>query len=288
MIAVLYVAIAVVVLIVLLAVCGSLRSRRLMAPEQFADAVRRRIEENHPDIAIKEAQGFSWRLSVKGRDVPMFLDNTYLRYRQSPEAFDSLVDVLVKALSEGADTESSWEVAKPKLLPSLKSQDYLNQTRSLEGGDKLVDNLVVLSHNDELRILIAVDSEFSMFFATKDQLANWGVSPEEALNQALENLAKLTAPHWVEATERAKRHGVFAFNVQDSYDASRLLLPDFYERASRALGCTRIAVGVPNRDMVAAFPADNPANLDALRAHIRGDYEKYDHPVSPNVILLPE
>jgi uncharacterized protein YtpQ (UPF0354 family) len=276
-------AVVVVILVYLL-----LARKRLMSPERFAEAVRRRLVSHHPGVSVKSAEGFDWVVDVSGDETSVFLHNIYAAYRQFPMHFEEMVDRFIKGVitSREDTSELAWEDAKPRLLPCLKPQLYLDQARQLSVGDSTIDKLIVFDYKRDLRTLIAIDSELTMSFANSDNLEKWGVTKDELLQVAIDNLSKLTAPHWAEATERAREHGVFAFALHDGYDASRILLPDFYERASRALGADRLLVGVPNRDFVCAI-AENAPWRDKFTEQNRRDAENYDHPISPDPVSLP-
>lgn len=278
-------AIGAVVLIVIAVL--ALKKKRLMTPAQFAEAVRQRIAEAHSEIDIKEATGLQFILTKEDKDITVFWDNAYAVYRQNPGYCTQIIDDFLKGMTNRPEPPKTLEEAKSKLLPSLRSRQYVADARKLPGGMETVEKLVVLDHSEELCILIAIDSELTISFAQKEQLEGWGVSPQQALEIAVKNLGKLTGPLWPDATEVARKHGFFAFNTMDGYDASRLLLPDFCQRACQALGCDRIAVGVPNRDYIAAFPVDSPV-LAKHAEKMKQDFAQYDHAISPNLIYLPE
>lgn len=277
----------VAVLVIAILLYRFVNRKRVMSPEQFVVAVRQRILSDHQNVTIKSADGFDWTLEIEGQPIQIYLNNTYARYCQYPAHFDAIVDNLIHAMSARQDiTGLTWEDAKSHLIPCLKSAQYLLDTRRLPGGIAMVDNLVILDYRHGLKILIAIDSEMAMSFANLEQLKRWGVSKDDLLRVSIENLSKLTAPHWVEATQRAQEKGFFAFATHDGYDASRILLPDFYERASRALGCKKLLVGIPNRDFISAIPEDAPWK-DRFCKQVRSDAESYDHAISPDVITMP-
>jgi uncharacterized protein YtpQ (UPF0354 family) len=282
----------VILAVVIAAIVGTFAYRRLvgerlMTKQQFADAVKHRISEAYPQLAVKEANGLEFVIVKDGKESSFYLDNTYQVYRLNPKHCPQIIDDFLNVMTAKPDIPVTWEEARPRLMPSLKSRQFLEETRQLRNGAEYLENLVVLDYSKELCVLIAIDSERSIAFATKEQLSKWGVSAQEAFKCSVENLGKLTAPLWSDATEVAHKHGFFAFNTMDGYDASRLLLPDFYQRASQALGCDRIAVGVPNRDYIAAFPAGSPG-LPRHAEKIKNDFAAYDHAISPNLIYLPE
>ncbi len=261
--------------------------RARITPEKFVEAVNARLVEAHPDLKVIETNGFEMKIEKDGEAHTVFWDNAYMVYVRNPGYCNEIIDDFLKALTGKPELPATWDEARSRLLPSLKSRAYLEEVGKMANGAEFVEKLVVLDYKGDLCVFIAIDSELTVAFATKDQLADWGVSAEHALEVAIENLGKLTGPLWPDAVETASKSGYFAFNTLDGYDASRLLLPDFYERASRALGCTRIAVGTPNRDFIIAYPADNPA-LDKVAGKVRADYQSYDHAISPDMIHLPE
>lgn len=274
------------VLVVAVVVYKIVSRKRVMSPEQFIEAVRQRILTNHANVSIKSADGFDWTLEIDGQQTQVFLNNTYARYTQYPAHFNMIVDHIINSFSTHEDTsELSWEDAKRRLFPCLKPWQYLEDSRQLPGGADAVDKLVVFDYDYNLKIIIAVDSETTMSFVNLDQLKSWGISKDELLRLSIENLSKLTAPHWAGATELAQNNGIFAFATHDGYDASRILLPDFYERASRALGSENLLVGIPNRDFIAAIPANAPWK-DNFQKQVRSDAESYDHAILPDVITL--
>lgn len=261
--------------------------RARMNPEKFMEAVNARLAEAHPDLKVIETNGLEMKIEKDGEAHTVFWDNAYMVYVRNPGYCNEIIDDFLKALTGKPELPATWDEARPRLLPALKSRAYLDEIAKIADGAEYLEKLVALDYRDGLCILLAIDSELTVAFATKDQLADWQVSPEQALDVAIENLGKLTGPLWPDAVETASQTGYFVFNTLDGYDASRLLLPDFYERASRALGCTRIAVGTPNRDFIIAYPADS-SNLKMVADKVRADFQSYDHAISPDMIYLPE
>lgn len=279
--------IIIAILVILVVIYKIYIRKRVMTPGQFIEAARQRIISDHPNVSIISIFGFNWTLEIEGKQNNIYFDNTYALYCRFPDQFNDIIDHFIRAMSNPEDVEIlSWDDAKHRLLPSLKSQYYIEDLRYMPGGATVADNLVVCDYNYGLKILIAIDSEMSISFATTKQLENWGVSKDELLRISIDNLSKLTAQLWVEATLRAQKSGVFAFATYDGYDASRILLPDFYERASRALGSNELLVGIPNRDFICAIPKNAPWK-DKFCKQIQSDAQSCDHPITPDPITLP-
>jgi uncharacterized protein YtpQ (UPF0354 family) len=280
-------AFVIIIALVLLAVAYHFFTRkRAMSQDEFIEAVRLRILSNHPNVTIKSADKFDWILLINDKEQQWFLDNTYARYCQQPVLFNELVDYMIDSISNMDDSDISWEQAKSRILPSLKSEKFLIDNYKLPGGAEIMESLVSFDYINDLNITIAIDSEMSMSFVNKKHLETWGVSEQFLLDTSIANLSKLTAQYWAESTRLAQESGLFAFATQDGYDASRILLPDFYERASRALGCEKILVGIPNRDFIAAIPENSPGK-DKFYKQIQNDARVYDHAITSEIITIP-
>lgn len=277
------VAIIIAAIAVVILVYKYTTARKVMSPEQFCVAVKDRITKVYPNITIESIDGFDWKLIVDGEPRQIYLDNTYARYRHYPDQFDDLIDRFLQMLGTTNAVEiTTWLDAKPRLFPCLKSAEYLENYRKMTSGN----DLVVMDYREGFKIIFAIDSDDSMAFVSISQLNDWGTSMEELLQISIDNLAKLTAPYWVEATQQAMEHGLFVFSIQDGYDASRILLPDFYERVSRALDYDKLLVGIPTRDFLSAIPQNAPWK-NKFHKQIQSDYESFDHPVSPELIPMP-
>ena len=104
----------------------------------------------------------------------------------------------------------------------------------------------------------------------------------------MKNLAAKTGPLWEAALNKARKSGIFMFAALDGYDASRILLPDLYDRAGRALNSEKIVVVIPSRDLLMALPYKDQETDRKLKQETDKQYTQASHPVSPNIFMLTE
>lgn len=277
---------AVVIVVVLIAVGAWIRTRkRVLPPEQFVQAVRAIIAARHPDVKVKSELDFGLECEVGGKISSLFLDNMYAQYRQAPGMLAQIVAqylLVARPVADGAG-EICWDEAKGRVLPLIKPDEYFH---AIPDAD-VRENLVTFDAANGLRVVIVLDSEQTMRSVKKDELQGWGISMDQIRETALKNLATLTAPLWPEAVANAGQRGSFEFMTNDGYDASRIMLPDLYERVSRSLGCSRIIVTIPTRDILVAFDADKTTK-ERVAAFAVKVFGEGHHSVTADLFYMPK
>ncbi|MFZ6653855.1 hypothetical protein [Undibacterium sp. TJN19] len=119
--------------------------------------------------------------------------------------------------------------AKAHLMPSLKPRgqgEYLRLTSKIQDKEMSYD-AAALPFSDDAVLMLAYDTEHSMALVNKSNYESWGVTMEQALAAALDNLRDRTADHFVDLG-----HGLVAGVWDDAYDSSRILLHDLAYRAN--------------------------------------------------------
>jgi hypothetical protein len=163
------------------------------------------------------------------------------------------------------DPPAEFEDASHDLLPVLRSRSYYELTRlrlALESGEMADCPYQIMA--DHLAVGLVYDLPNSMRTISQDDLDAWGVSFEEALTVAKRNLTQL--PH-----SFAEVGGLYTAATNDSYDATRLLLPDLIQQFQ--LKGSPIATA-PNRDRL--FVAGE-GDLAALRELAKATTEEVQH-----------
>ncbi|MGK5077578.1 hypothetical protein [Janthinobacterium sp. HLX7-2] len=197
-------------------------------PDGFAHAVLRQVRQRHPARqCLYEAQPFR---IVFGSDAQQIfnLDHAYRDYCAAPRKLRT--QVLQNHLA-GIDVPAlpaSFAEAREHLMPMIRSRsqgDYL-RLLALQQPPRpaLADAWRAL--DDDALILLAHDTASSMATIGQATLAQWGVTFEQALAAAMDNLRART-PH----SFLALGDGLLMGEWHDAYDSSRLLLPDLLYRA---------------------------------------------------------
>ena len=162
-----------------------------------------------------------------------------------------------------------WAGARPRLYPIVRSESddgiaLLTMQRHAAPGR---DPAPVASRPlaGELVRCLAVDSDNAMQRVTEEQLRKWGVDFDEAMAEALQNLRALPEHGgWHQLAP-----GLWSGGWGDSYESSRILLPDLIHR----LGVPEPVALMPLRSTLLVASARNEAALAAMAATARGMLE---------------
>jgi hypothetical protein len=146
--------------------------------------------------------------------------------------------------------------ARPLLLPVLRSRNTMGlaiqETRFPGAPD---DNAPICRPLvDDLLVALVIDRPESMAYVSERQIAQWGVTWDEAYRDALDNLRGLRSPGgWKQLAG-----GVWSGSWGDGYDSSRLLLEDAIWR----LDIPDPVAFVPCRNVIlVASAADQAAHM---------------------------
>ena len=258
-----------------------------LTKEQFKEVVRARIAAGFPDITIKSDQNFGFECEVYGQSIDLFLDSAFADYLRNPKNLNAIIDHPLQAmLQERINEFIPWDEAKHRIYPSLKPKEYFDSIRKMQDGDALVESMMIFDWQKGLKMVMVLDFERSMRFVRTEELEKWEIEPEQLREQAMKNLAAKTGPLWEAALNEARKSKTFRFKAFDGYDASRILLPDLYERVSRALNSEKIVVIAPMRDLLMAFPYENEEKAKEIKEETERQYARGDHSVSPDIFVF--
>lgn len=178
------------------------------------------------------------------------LANMFQAYSEAPKGERTrLMGVFVRsALSADRNLPDDYESAKTDLRPRLWNRASIEMLR-FQGS---TPDLVAIPVGGHILASVVYDWPETVQSITPSQLETWGVTPCQALEDAIVNLS--------EATEGFAAIGdnLCTFISGDSYDASRMLLPDWLERME--LKGRKVAIA-PNRDAVLFTGEDDEQGL---------------------------
>ncbi|MCA9092854.1 MAG: DUF1444 family protein [Planctomycetaceae bacterium] len=162
-----------------------------------------------------------------------------------------------------------FEEARPHLRPKVWSRMALEHMRIqgiADGGDSRGLDIPKGNIGSHLVASLAYDLPEAMLTVSRDNLKKWGLSFKQALEIARENL--------LEETFSAVKldDSVYVVNIEDGYDACRLLLPSLLKKMK--VKGDLIAV-VPNRDLLLVSGTGDLKSLQILLDQIK---KGVDHP----------
>jgi hypothetical protein len=241
----------------------------------FEKAGIEKVEEIAGDFALKVGDGES----------TVFLSNVYSNYCSAPRNKRS--SVLAEFVRSAAEIPSlpvipsEFATAKPFLMPAIRDGAYLSIFRLLQrrgGKADRAPEVVTKPLAGGLIVDLVYDTERSITSIDRDSFEKWGVSLEEAFSAAKDNLWDRTDPE-----RMAGQGGVYWSEWGDSYDSSRILLPELIYRL--AVDGDPIAF-VPNRNALWVMGTKNSAGLAAILKDGAESHFKRGHPLSPDLYVL--
>lgn len=232
--------------------------RRPPAPRRYARLLMRMLARHHAEEPVRfDAQGFRLLVGADGGHV-INLHNLYAEYCAAgrQERVRQLARVL--ALVQRAELPAGFAEVRAHLMPVLRGRGMAEYLRLTELGKDTepASGFLFLPFSSDTILTLMVDGEQSMQSFRSEQLAQWGVSVDEALAAAMDNLRDATVDRVVQV-----ERGVFAGDWNDAYDSSRLLLPDL---AHRIAGANPLAMAPARGTLLLASGND----IDAVRAMV--------------------
>ncbi|CAN7437916.1 hypothetical protein LJR232_002747 [Aquipseudomonas alcaligenes] len=167
---------------------------------------------------------------VYGESAFFNLHNAYREYcSQRGARRRETLNNYIAALCENQRSRAlPLDEARPLLLPVIRSRGMIEELRLHQvrtEGDDLDFSPVYLPMGDDAVVLLAIDHPESTATLVQGPDKSWGITLEEGLAIALTNLRDTTADSFVEVVP-----GLFRGDWNDSYDISRIFLPDVLER----------------------------------------------------------
>jgi hypothetical protein len=169
----------------------------------------------------------------------------------------------------------SWTEAKELVRPRLVPTDLAQVT----------PDLLHRPFSPGVIVGYVVDHGARMSFINRSEAEEWDVTASSVDETAVANLEALSVPVAVETFEPAHGAGLFTYiHTSDSYDAARLLLPEFRVRLLTALGDTAF-VGIPNRDFLVAWSPDC-GPFAKLVARVGHDFREEPYAITDTIFVI--
>lgn len=242
----------------------------------FTELVRRKCLEQCPDMEIKVLRDLVLQIGPG----TLHLRNLYRSCLFAPERQEELIEEFLQQVlrvytrSEEVISRivGPWETVREHVLPMLKTEEHLKAW----GMNQAVYRL----WTPPLIITYVVDEGGFVEFIMQDWLERWGIGVEELHTVAMQNLVKQKGDFMLQGIGASEEEfWAIAVAEGDSYDATRLLLPDFHQRLAPYLG-QRFLVAVPNRDFLIAFREDNPEIVRRFVEQVRQDARLQPYPLT--------
>ncbi|HYH99607.1 hypothetical protein [Hyalangium sp.] len=214
----------------------------------FTDPLRYDPERFH--IQIPDAQG--------QQAQTIFLGNLYEEYRATPPERRDRVLRKITAIGRAPEFPISYAAARTALLPAVRPRTSFSLLEILDLDSPLNTPRPTEWRplGEVLAVAIVLDTPDAMKYLGQQHFQEWGVTFDEALGAAMENLRSQSSEPLIPVAP-----GVCASAWRDSYAASRMLLDEVLRRC-KVRGDP--VVFVPHRDLLLITGSEDEDGL--LRA----------------------
>jgi hypothetical protein len=248
------------------------------------DALRRAgFGELHHDVPADRITG----ADASGSRHHFFLGNVRATWVASPRSGRG--EVIARhlrsvAVAGDAGLPASYAEVRKHLLPVVRHAHALANDfadlESLADPGSAPRGFVARPWVGELALVLMFDRPDSMVQVPLTQLADWGVDEDTAFADALDNLRHLPeAGGWAPLAP-----GVWSGEWGDSYESSRLLLPDLVHR----LGVAEPVALVPFRHALVIASARDPEALRRMGEAVLSQLESQGRRLSMQPLVLEE
>jgi hypothetical protein len=174
---------------------------------------------------------------------------------------------------------ATWRDAAPRLMPAVRTASWANELSSIGAGEPAAGPFG-RPLAPFVKLLCAIDSEHAIAFATGADLTKWGVTDDEALRTASDNLARMPC--------EVRRGGPIAEILgPDGYVSSWLAAPAALARIAADIGSSVIAVAA-TRDQLLLIDADHPEAASRMLEPTLEHYQNAARQLSPVPYLVSE
>lgn len=256
---------------------------RKLSRERFANRMLRALSEaGATDLRYNDTE---FSITIGEGRYGAYLGNAFAACRDADEATrreiirSHVATALYKPL-----IPTSLEAAKSNLMPIIRDPAFASIMRLkllLEGKATQGRDIVFKPLAEGLSVGLAYDSELSLTYVNTGMLQDWGVSVDEALHAAMENLRDRTNPSgWIQHGP-----GTFFGFWNDSYDCSRMLLTEYIHRLPLE---GDPVVFVPNRERIWITGTSDLDGLNYILRTGKNSHFEEGHPISPNLYRLAD
>jgi len=184
------------------------------------------------------------------------------------------VQAVIAALADDDLLPADW---RDRVMPLL-----------LNDAIPLPHNLLLQPLAAELQIGYVFDAGGSLRWLTEEDLARMDSDRDTVHALALRNLERSCHSLVIEAPPPLAdgRDRLLRFRTRDGFDATRVLLPSFYQRFAPRFGDADLLVAIPTRDELIVVPATDQAQASFLQWRLDAERQRSPRPLADTLLHL--
>ena len=237
---------------------------------EFRDKARLALRRREPGAQIVPNDNGFRIIFEDARPIDCNLRNLYADYVKAPGELENILKKWTDGIAASVESpeEVTWEEAIPTLRPVLKDAASLELARAHMKKAKSPDGLPSEPFLGDLQVIVMREMGATLTGVTQITLDAWGVTLQDALRQALNNMNLMSFPA-ITSEMRSGGKGVGGEVVglifeQDHSTAVWLLSERFRDFATMRLQGDCVIL-VPNRDRLIAIRADEPGLISSIQ-----------------------
>jgi hypothetical protein len=236
---------------------------KLLSFSDFCTLIRRAAQEAHPAAKFAPAaNGFT--IVLDGRVQTCNLRGLYAAYCKEPQKRDALIMEFLDSLETEAPA-GTWYDTQAMLRPSLRSREFLADAQRSLQRQKVPDSLPAVHFLGELYVIVMAEHRSRIWAVTQNLLDGWGVTVEQALEQAMSNMSIMAFPNIVSVMHGGPLNQEAGFVFEGNYLTSSWLL---FERFRNYVGQrlqSNFVIAVPNRSRLIVVRDDMPSLIASVQ-----------------------
>jgi len=228
------------------------------------------LAAEHPELQIGEVTSESVVITtVEGGEGTLFLDRLYSEAQpielEDEDGYREVFARFAGTIVEGQEALNvDAERDRDRVFPRIVRRDWALEAAKQVGSDPIPS---LPLGPEGLDVVFVLDNEHSVAYLQSEQLTDLGISAEEALDLAKQNLGRSFRPEAIRPV--LDESAMSVVKSEDTYDAARLLLiPDALRDGES------IAALIPDRDTLVLTPVPEDgdwASLAKLAKNADGD-----------------
>lgn len=247
----------------------------------FAERARQALPDT---ILVEKAPLHLQAKSPKTGEQQIFLGNSYARYSSGIDTLEGVVEARLEAMRE-AESLLAAQGAET-VMAVLKPRSYLEtvaqQLRQAGLGDKPM-NLLYRELNEDILVFYVFDQPSGVRMITTPDLKTLKLEPEGLHQLALLNLKRYfeRKPPSVRRLEPSPGTRLYLFSVDEFYESSLLLLPEFWRQPQGLQLQGEPVVFVPARHLLLVAGAEDAASVGLGSLLAQRGFRELGYGVSP-------
>ncbi|MDK1285939.1 DUF1444 family protein [Pseudoalteromonas umbrosa] len=262
-------------------------SHSLLSEQAFTQAYLKEAKKHFKDAKLEVTDDLLLEITYdKGITLSTDLTNAYLRYSQERGLLaDIFADHINSSKSVNLLTgESKLQISQ--LKPVIKPTSYIEglTAKINQSGDKNVPFPFYYEPiNDELVLMLAIDTPTSIQYVGKEKLDEFNLSPEQLKQIAQANLdsyLEKIGARFQKIDQKDESSNLYMFVADEIYEASAVFT-NYFKQQVKATFKGPIGIVLPNRSSVLVVPMNDEAGLYQIAMLAYSEYPNLSYNVSP-------